>query len=464
MVVSGVGRRPAFILFGDLHKIGPYLADLDRRGLAVLLVSGRGGTSLARRAREMLGKPGHPLGAVADVLLTDGGDSAGIADRAAQWAERYRVVGALAVAEVFVEPAALVCDLLALPGVGPRASVVCRNKALQRRYLEHWSPLSVLVQRGGAGTDEIGRDRYREVPARFTDRFPTVVKPLTLESSMGVRVARDEEELFALLAGLGPRSEILVEERVSGREYNVDTIVVDGELLTTMITQKGTNERSTNYFVEVAHTTPPTNLDPGEKRRIERTHGSVVKRLRFGTGMAHAEYRLTDDGRVVLMEIAARPPGDACLPLYELATGQPVEPALIDAALGGATTYPGCPARRARQLYFEHTPGRLAEVRVDWPEPVRPRWLADTTGIWPEFRPTGARDPLRLHEVLVLKRRGEQLGAITDSSGRAVTAVFDAPLDADIDVAEMRVRDAVTVVTRDDALETSGGRIGGADA
>jgi hypothetical protein len=446
-------RTPAFLLFGDLHKIGPYLTELRARDLAVLVVAGRGGSSQAEQAVAMLGKPDHPFAGITEVSLRDGDDVNGVVDQSLRWARRYDIVGALVTAEVYVEPGALVCDLLGLPGVGLRASRVCRNKFLQRRYLSQWSPRSILA----TGPADVDGDIA----------FPVVVKPLTLESSAGVRLVPAPRALAKILTGLTRGTELLVEERVEGREYNVDTIVIDHEPVVTMFTQKGTNEDTTEFFVELAHTTPATNLSRDEADRITKVQAAVIERLDLGTGMAHAEYRLSNDGRVVLMEIAARPPGDGCLPLYRLATGQAVEPVLLDAALGRPAGYTAVPRRRARQIYFDHAPGILSDVRLDWPGQVRPCWVAETTGLWPTVRPADRTAAADLRELLVLKKRNEPLLSITESSTRAVTALFDAPLDADIDAVEARVRKAVTIDiqrTADAAAEpprTLAGRGGG---
>jgi hypothetical protein len=438
-------KRPGFILFGDLHKIGPYLTHLYARDLAVLLVVGQGGSSLARRAIEMLGAPDHPFAGLADVSFREGGDLTGIVDQAVRWAGTYEIVGVLPAAEAYVEPGAVVCDLLGLPGVGLRASRVCRNKFLQRRYLREWSPRSTLVTRAADWT-------ATRLAGELGGRFPLVVKPPTLESSIGVRLVQDAAALADCLAGLEPSDELLLEERVEGREYSVDSIVVGGEVIATMITEKGTNEESSEFFVELSHTTPPTNLSDNESRRIVQANTAVIERLRLETGGTCAEYRLAEDGRVVLMEIAARPPGDGCLWLHGLATGDPVEPALIDAALGRPTTYSETPRRRARQVYFDQSAGVLSDARLDWPSGADPRWLVETTGVWPPMPPVEQHSPPTLHEILVLKRRGERLPPLVDSSMRAVTALFDAPLGADIDAMEARVRKAVNVRIEADGL------------
>ncbi len=451
--VTGAAARPAFILFADPHKVGPYLTDLQVRDLTVLLVVGPSGPTLAQVAIAQMNTASSPYPAVAEVEVREGRDISGIVDQAMRWSREYDIVGVLVTAEIFVEPGAVVCDLLGLPQVGLRAARVCRNKLLQRQYLHQWSPQSVLVTAPtDGGSDRVFGERTAgRIAEQFNGAFPLVVKPLTLDASIGVRLIGSQTALADALTDLQPAAELLVEQRVIGREYNVDTIVVAGEPLSTMITQKGTNETDSEYFVELTHTTPPTNLREGEARLIIDVQAAVIDRLDFETGMAHAEYRVTEDSEVFLMEIAARAPGDACLPLYELATGQAVEPVLIDAALGRSTNYVFDAQRRARQIYFEHAPGVLRDVGIDWPEFANPRWLAETGGFWPLVRAADKQAPAELRELLVLKSRGDRLLPLTESSTRAVSAIFDAPLDFDIALLDARVRNAVTIATDDAA-------------
>ncbi|MFC8513887.1 acetyl-CoA carboxylase biotin carboxylase subunit family protein [Streptomyces sp. NPDC057257] len=431
-------RRPAFVLFGDLPKIGPYLTDLRQRGLEILVVSGPPKSTMESHSAAFLDVPGHPFSAITETRALRGGDHTGILDQLITWSQRYRVVGIFAATEIFVEAAGLATDLLGLPGVTLRASQVCRNKFLQRQYLKDWSPKSRLVT----------PDSRLEAVEAFRDSFPVVVKPLTLWSSIGVKTFTDAEELSGYLAALPDGDEVLLEERVPGREFNVDAIVVDGEPVYCAITQKGTNEDATRFFAELVHTLPPTNLSDAEAGKVVDTHCEVVRHLGFGTGMAHAEYRVTPEGEVVLMEIAARPPGDGCLHLYHLTTGRPIERALIEAALGHTVRYPE-PARRARQVYFEHTPGLLTDVVVEGPDAPEPTWVVDT-GIWPPLLPGALDGSPELRQILVLKERDEALADITESGNRAVTAIFDSPLDTDIDAFEKEIRRRVSIHTRAD--------------
>ncbi|MGW1714295.1 ATP-grasp domain-containing protein [Streptomyces sp. NPDC002156] len=438
-------RQPAFIIFSDLSKIGPSLTELRKRGLAVLAISQKQGSAMVQRGIELLGTPGHPFADITDVSLRDATDISGIADQAARWAAEYDVRGVLVNAEVYVDAGQVVSDLLGLPGPGWRASRVCRNKLLQRRHLREWSPTSVLITAPDGGIADSAQ--ATELAKEYDGVFPAAVKPLDRESSIGVRVVEDVHALLDIIADLGPGARLLVEERVQGREFNVDTLVSDGRPIVTLLTQKGTNEDSTEFFVELIHTTPPDNLDGHETDRIIEAQLGVVDRLGFENGYAHAEYRITDDGRVVLMEIAARAPGDGCLHLYHLSTGKPIEPVLIDIAMGLPTAYPAVFERRGRQVYFEHTPGILRDVQVDGLDGVTPRWLADTTAIWPELAAVDKNAPATVHELFVIKPRGFELERLTESSNRAVTVIFDLPLGADVDAEEARIRQAVTILT-----------------
>ncbi|MET7830717.1 ATP-grasp domain-containing protein [Streptomyces sp. NPDC005386] len=443
--MGAAAKQPAFIIFSDLSKIGPSLTELRKRGLAVLAISQKQGSAMVQKGIELLGTPNGPFADITDVSLRDYRDISGIADQASVWAQEYDVRGVLVNAEVYVDAGQVVADMLDLPNPGWRASTVCRNKLLQRRYLRQWSPVSVLVTAPEDGFGTSGQ--AAELAKKYDGPFPVAIKPLDRESSIGVRVVESTDALIEAVAALEPGSRLLIEERVQGREYNVDTLVSKGRPIVTLLTQKGTNEDSTEFFVELIHTTPPNNLDERETALIVEAQLGVVERLGFENGYAHAEYRISDDGRVALMEIAARAPGDGCLHLYHLATGKPIEPALIDIALGQDTEYPAVFPRRGRQVYFEHVPGTLRDVKVEGLDGITPRWLADTTGLWPELTATEADAPPTVHELFSIKPRGFELERLTESSNRAVTAIFDAPVDDDIDAQEARVRQAVTVVT-----------------
>ncbi|MFN2588396.1 MAG: acetyl-CoA carboxylase biotin carboxylase subunit family protein [Actinomycetota bacterium] len=425
------GSDPAFVLFGDLPKLGPYLDHLVRRGLRPLVVTTPPSTAGERRAAAAVDEPDHPLNAVREVLFATPGDEPTVVERVRQWARSYRVRGLFTSGETFVEPANVAADLLGLPAPGLRAGKVCRNKLLQRSYLTPWSPRYELV------------DPRR--PRLVAVDLPAVVKPLRLYSSIGVRRVTDARSLETACSVLAEQEAVLVEEHVSGREVSVESISRRGQVVFESVTLKGTNESRSVFFVEMAHTVPCTGLAEAERRRLLNVHRTILDRLGFGSGMAHGEYRVAQDGRIVLMEVAARAPGGGILALYHLTTGMSLESAVVDVALDEHVAVP--PAKRfARQIYLDHVPGYLRDVDVRGLDGVSPTWLAET-GIWPPVFAGAPGDAADVRALLVLKARGEMLEPIAEAGNRAVTALFDAPDEAGLDAVETRFREAIALKT-----------------
>jgi ATP-grasp domain len=423
-----MSKREGFVLFGDLPKVGPYLLELRARELAALVITGPPEQTLERRASELVHEPGGQLFPIIDRLaVQQSADESGVLAQVVEWSRQYEVMGLFCAAETFVEAAATAHDLLGLPGPGIRASRICRNKYLQRLYLSRWSPRSMLLSRRSA----------LEAREAFAAFYPLVVKPLTLYSSKGVRLITDEHMLEDIIAGFAPETQMLLEERVTGQEFSVETIVVKGKPVYASITRKGTNEGSSPYFVEIAHTVPAPGLSTVQTDQILGVNTAVIGELSFGTGMMHAEYRLTAEGRVILMEVAARPGGDGILALCHLASGDSMEAALVATALGEAVHYRP-PMRHARQVYLLHDVGRLQGVTAKDPTIPAPDWLVDA-GIWPVPRPGTSDAPPAVRSFFVLKERGEFLPAVKESANRAVTLLFDARTSEELDFLESHI-------------------------
>jgi hypothetical protein len=433
LTVSRAVRPPGFILFTDLPKAGPYLAAIAARALRALVITGPPHWPLEHVAASFFGKPGHPFSSADMLEFFSPDDHAGILGQATAWAREYDVQGIFASSETFVEAAGQAADLLGLRGPGLRAARVCRNKHLQRLYLSAWSPGFVL---SGAPADA--------VRAAVADWYPLISKPLDLYCSIGVKVIRDPRALETHLSTLDPGSPVLLEQCVTGREFSVETIVTAGQPVFSAVTQKTTADDAGDYFVEMEHTAPAANLTLDEAARLKATQAAILARLEFGTGMVHGEYRIQPDGGIRLMEIAARPAGDGILHLYHLATGASMESSIVDAVLGLPTVHPE-PSRWARQVYFAPGPGKLDDVSIRRGISAdEPQWLIEQ-GLWPPIEPVAPNAPPGLRKVLALKERGAELGPLTDSFGRAVTVLFDAPDLEQLESFDKEARAAVNI-------------------
>lgn len=435
-------RAPrAFILTGALSVVcwdPVYIEDLRRRGLTVLVITAACWRGYAEAHRD---DPAHPASAIDEIAFVDGSVESegsflpGVIEHAERWRQYYDVVGIYAVGETLVEPTGLVADYFNLPFPGLRAARACRNKYLQRWYLPDLSPASVLIPPEGRGSVDHGRIR-----------FPAVVKPATRHSSLGVRTVYDGAELAAQLDDYSPQETILVEQKITGQEYSVESLIQDGKSLFTSVTCKETTDPETGqdsqYFVEMAHTVPATRGD--EWDAVQRANDAMLDRLGVENGITHSEWRVDKRGEAHLMEVAARTPGDGIMVLYRLATGRRMEPEILRIALGEAADYPEA-RRHARQVYLGHRPGILGDVEVDWPG-VEARWIEDGAPR-PDIPALPATAPAALRAVHVLKDRGAELGPIRCSDDRAVTFFIDAPTIAELDEIELRVRRAVTIRT-----------------
>lgn len=397
-VTGAGGVRDAILYCGAAAIVwNPNFVDVAReKGLAILAVE-----EASARYANAPSLSGLPF------VWAEPGAVAAIMAAIAEHSTRLRIRGVCALREDWVETAALLADWLGLPTIGLRAAQVCQDKALQRMYLERWSPRSSTAL-----------DRWTT--------FPAVVKPIRGSAGVGVRPVRGAGELD----GCG---DVLIEELIGGPEFSVETLVQGGTVVFAGVTAKRTNETTRDAFVELAHTVPA--LLPEEHRRILReANDAVVRRLAVGDGILHAEYRLDPSGRAVLMEVNARCPGGSIPALYHLATGARLEQAIVDIAVGDAVDYPA-PFRTARQVYVTHRPGVLREVSYPG---MRPTWLA-AGDPRPAITPGVAADPPRLHAVLVIKPRGSALGELDDNRDRAVTFIIDAPGWAELDAYERTV-------------------------
>ena len=427
--------REAFILIGGtgvLCRTPRYATELRSRGLDVLFVTPELWRPLVETSVQ---RPGHILRELAEItfvsgeMSVEGAFTADVIARAMAWRRTYDIRGVLPIGEILVEPAGLLADALGLPSPGLRATRVCRSKYLQRWYLPEISPAALLLPPGG-----------RQLAGSWAGGFPAVLKPTGRFASSGVRAVDSPEALGTALAGYPPHESLLVEHRVSGQEYSVETLVQHGTVVFSSVTRKETTESGADTFVEMSHTQPEVGT-PAE-RTLQDLQRRMLRQLDWRDGIVHAEWRVDGTGRGWLMEVAARPPGDAILPLYELATGRSLVPAMIDIALGEPATHPA-PRRHARQVYLPQHPSVLRGVRHDWPD-VACHWLTGGDP-WPELAAGAPDDPPALRAVLVTKPVGATLAAPAHSDDRAVSILVDAPAPELLDRIETEAVRALTI-------------------
>jgi biotin carboxylase len=201
-----------------------------------------------------------------------------------------------------------------------------------------------------------GRAQLSEVAT--TVGFPCVIKPVNSSGSLHVTKVHDQAELEAAYdrmcedeaLDMGQRiSRIaIVESYVAGPEFSVEGYVHDGEVHFLSITEKMLCAEP--HFAELGHIVN-TYLRGDERARIYAYAETVVRAMCIELGPFHCELRVCD-GQPIIMEIAARLPGDSIVELIQESTGVNLAETMIRCYLGLPVAPPPAEAQRYAGVCF----------------------------------------------------------------------------------------------------------------
>jgi biotin carboxylase len=266
----------------------------------------------------------------------DCSDPAAAADAIVALADRTPIDAVVAADDAGVVTAALASERLGLRHHPPEAAAATRDKLEMRR----------LLSKG-----EVPQPDFAPVPgdarsAAATVGYPLVLKPRTGAASRGViRVDRsdDLEEVLSrvrrIARQLGEDGTVLAERYIPGSEVAVEGLVVDGALSVLAVFDKP-DTPSGPTFPETILVTPSAHPE-AVQAELERVVQAGVTALGLRHGPIHAEAIIGDEGRVHLLEVAARSIGGLCSrTLHFGLAGSSLEEIILATALGRA---PGGP-------------------------------------------------------------------------------------------------------------------------
>ncbi len=236
------------------------------------------------------------------------------AEQARAFASAHALAGVVGVDDHTAVVAAAIAGALGLRGNAVSAAEAARDKHEQRTRL---AAAHVPVPRFALHrVDEDPRDFAQRVP------YPCVVKPLRLSASRGVIRADTPAQFVAAfervhrilatpeVAACGePARRILVEEFISGSEYALEGLLVDGDLRVLALFDKP-DPLDGPYFEETIYVTP-SRLPGDAQRALAECVGRAARALGLTHGPVHAELR-HNNRRPWLIELAARPIGGRC--------------------------------------------------------------------------------------------------------------------------------------------------------
>lgn len=164
--------------------------------------------------------------------------------------------------------------------------------------------------------------------------FPLIVKPADRSGSLGVAKITEWEELKSAIdvaLDCSFKKQVMVEEFIEGREISVEFISYKGVHYSLQITDKVTT--GAPHFVELEHHQPST-LSEQQFDEIYKITDKALNALRITNGASHSEYKITDDGKVYVIEIGGRMGGDFIgSDLVQLSTGYDFVKGIIEVAL-----------------------------------------------------------------------------------------------------------------------------------
>lgn len=272
--------------------------------------------------------------------------------------KREKIDGVCTIASDVAAPTvAYIANALGLTGNNYDAAVRANNKYLMRN----------AFVRAGIDCPQFCLVKSNDSIDSTDLHFPVIVKPTDRSGSVGVTKVTEIENLTSAIEkalSISFKHEALVEEFIEGREISVEFISYKGKHYPLQITDKETT--GDPHFVELEHHQPST-LSKEMYESIYYITNNALNALGITNGASHSEYKITNDGRIVVIEIGGRMGGDFIgSDLVRLSTGYDFVKGVIEVAIG-TFTEPIISEHSYSGVYFlcEERKNLLSVIR-DW--------------------------------------------------------------------------------------------------
>jgi biotin carboxylase len=241
---------------------------------------------------------------------------------------KLKIDGVLTVsADRAVPVVAAVAEARGLPGIGVETAHLMTHKVAMRARLAdagvpqpRFAAVRSLSERRRAA-DEVG--------------FPAVLKPADSGGQRGVFRVESLDDIDAhlhLALAASPTGEAILEEYVEGMEMNGIVLARGGEAIPLTLSDR-MRPPGIGFGVGWIHVYPAT-VYGDQLEESERVATHTVHALGLKTGIAFPQLIATPDGRVMVVECAARIPGGQMADLVRFATGVDLFDVQIRMALG----------------------------------------------------------------------------------------------------------------------------------
>ena len=266
---------------------------------------------------------------------------------------QYKMRAIYSSVEEYVVIASKIASLFGLKGPGLKASIISRNKIMQR----------ILLRNKGINVPEFLATGSFKDAHEFLNKYRNIViKPHNQAASYGVKKITNENELIEYFEKKADQY-LLLEQYISGREVSVECIVQNNKVLLTNITNKGKGEEP--YFVETMQMVP-ANLPNEIKVRLSELGSTIVDVTEMDSGILHLEVLIENSTQKLYpVEFAVREPGQNILDLINWHYDEEAISLLIDAMHGNAKEIGEHKnaQRIAVTAYVDFPEGEIVEIR-----------------------------------------------------------------------------------------------------
>lgn len=167
-------------------------------------------------------------------------------------------------------------------------------------------------------------------------KFPVIVKPT---DRSGSRAITRVENIYGLKSAIEAACEVSFEKRaivegvIEGKEYSCECISYRGEHKVLAMTEKMTTGEP--HYIETGHIEPAVFSDHMVEPEILEAIFKALDALGIQYGASHTEFRVSEKGKIGIIEIGARMGGD-CIGshLVPLSAGYDFMKMVIDTAVG----------------------------------------------------------------------------------------------------------------------------------
>jgi hypothetical protein len=213
--------------------------------------------------------------------------------------------------------AAQVRQFFALAGDYPDLVTLFRDKVLMKNHLSqamknHVPKFEILdLER----IEENTQDYYQYLVDNLGHKM--VLKPTSAAGSFNVKIIssyRDLCDAIKIVKDENYQFQYEIDEYISGKMYQCDSLVYQGEVLYSGISELN----CTNFeFVQGSPLAIYLVSDPDLYRKLYDFNQEVIKNFGFRNGSTHHEIFVSDQGEPIFLEIAARVPGGIGVPFHQ---------------------------------------------------------------------------------------------------------------------------------------------------